>query len=294
MVRDHEVPGSSPGAPRRLPALLLLVATGAVPCSAAPRQPVPVREFAGLSQPGPTGLILVPTGSALRSGAFAIGLHRGVAKAAAGWLGFEAGVRTPDLYEDPNSDDWNDATVLFSKLAVTELLRRIAGGGPESRWLPDIGVGAEDSVRHAFTAPLDLGRARTAADQSDPQTFYAVVSWSVVLGGWPVEAVAGAGTGRFEGRAFGGLSVIPTTFFGNTLKVVGEYAGRGADIGARVALARNLRLDFAMLLHASPEPGARGRHWNVTLDRGLVGASQAGRIRLDWLWAKPAPGPAKT
>lgn len=272
----------------------MVALTAAGDCAAAQRPAPPVREFAGLTLAGPSGLILVPTGTAVRSGSLALGLHRGIFKTAAGFLGFEAGIRTPDLYDDPNSDDWNDATVIFSKLTVSGVVRTLLGRDTERWWLPDVGAGAEDSIRHALTAPLNLGRARTAPGQADPQTFYGVVSWSVLLGSWPVEAAAGVGTGRFEGRMFGGLSVIPISFFGNTLKLMAEYAGRQADLGARVALARNLRLDFGMLLRAWPEPGARGRHWTATLDRGLVGASQVGRIRLDWMWRKPKEPPVRT
>ena len=297
LVRDQEVPGSSPGAPtlfsRRVSLVLATTLVMAVPALAIRPVPIPERQFSGLSEAGPTGLILVPTGDTLHSGAFAFGLHRGVTKLATAYWGVEAGLRSPDLYDNPNVEDWNDATVFFTKLTVSGLIRRFLGGGPERLWAPSLAAGAEDSLRHLFTATLSLGRGRTAAGEADPRTYYGVASWAFRLGSWPLEATGGLGNGRFASHVFGGLSIIPASLFGSTLKFVGEYAGRQADAGARIALSRNLRLDFGFLLKAWPEPGTAGRHWAVSIDRGLVGASQTGMVRLNLLWSRPKGDPPR-
>ena len=272
--------------------MFLLLASAAIAHAARP-VPVPERQFAGLTEAGPTGLILVPTGDTLHSGAFAFGLHRGVTKLATAYWGLEAGLRSPDLYDDPNVDDWNDGTVFFSKFAVTGVLRRLLAAGREWGWAPSLAAGMEDSLRHIFTATLGLGRGRTAPGEADPRTYYGVVSWGFRLGSWPLEATSGLGTGRFASHAFGGLSIIPSSLFGSTLKVVGEYAGRQANAGARIALSRNLRLDFGFLLKAWPEPGTGARRWAISMDRGLVGASQTGMVRLNLLWSRPKGSPAR-
>ena len=70
------------------------------------------------------------------------------------------------------------------------------------------------------------------------------------------------------------------SFFGYSLKFVAEYAGRQADVGVRIALSRNLRLDFVMLMNAGPAGEDGDGRWLVKFDRGLLGASTTGEVRL--------------
>ena len=62
------------------------------------RYRAPERGFAGHTDAGPTGLILVPSGRVLRSGWWAAGLHRGVVKTSVGiWCVAEGGSTGPVL-----------------------------------------------------------------------------------------------------------------------------------------------------------------------------------------------------
>src|SRR6185503_7454585 len=113
---------------------------------------------------------------------------------------------------------------------------------PGSWWAPGLAVGAENSLWN-----MAQPRKRVeGAVAREAESYYAVGSWDWRFASWPVEATVGVGTGRFLGRAFGGIGVIPMTFFGSTLKFFGEFSGRAADFGARFALSKYLRLDFAM------------------------------------------------
>lgn len=225
--------------------------------------------------------MLVPTGQVVKRNFYALGLHRGMVKAAYGLFGYvEGGFATPDLYDQPNSIDWKTQGTGFIK-AGYELL-------PESWWAPGLAVGAENSLwnmaqpRKAIVGPAAL----------EAETYYAVGSWDWLIASWPVEASVGIGTGRFLGRAFGAVGVIPTTFFGSTLKFFGEFAGRAADFGARFALSRNLRLDFAMEMHADQARDSSGvKRWSITLDRGMLGASRISPA--NWRSLLPAKNPIK-
>jgi hypothetical protein len=260
---------------------LVLLCAGS-PAFAGPPVHSAVHAFPGLSMAGPTGMILVPTGQVVRSNWYAAGLHRGAFKAAVGILNVaEIGFALPDLYEDPSRHTWLNETHGFVKLGGEVL--------PDRWWLPGLAAGADNSaLRLAKIAGLHNAESRKAANL---ESLYGTASWWWNVLSWPVEATAGAGTGRFDRRAFGAVSFIPVTFFGNTLKFTGEYAGQAASIGARFALSRSLRLDFAMLLHAVRDREAT-HLLTITVDRGILGASQSGPIAWDFFKAKPKE-PAK-
>jgi len=244
-------------------------------CVTARPFPAEAREFPGLSLRGPSGLVLVPTGQIFRSDCYAIGLHRGMLKAAYGLLGLmECGVATPDLYDQPNATAWRAQTTGFLKLGIDAL--------PDRWWAPGLAAGAENSFWNMAVRKADAVTGETAREA---ETYYCTGSWDWRILTWPVEATVGGGTGRFLGRAFGALDVIPTSIFGSTLKFFAEYAGRAADFGTRFALSRNLRLDFAMEMNVDRRvSGATGGRWSITMDRGIIGASRIGSAGLDRLF----------
>ena len=207
-------------------------------------------EFCGLTNRGPSGGILVPFGQVVNENNYIIGVHRGVFKAGYGLLGLcEMGMALPDIYDDPNRKEWADGTTGFFKL----------GGSifPSLDWFPGLAVGAENSLNRSA------------------ETYYATASWRGTLLWWPAEATVGAGTGRFGNHAFVAAGFIPAGFFGRTLKFFCEYAGKQADVGARMALSRNLRLDFAMQMDATRVDRDGGKGWSIRMDRAIVGASRA-------------------
>ena len=166
------------------------------------------REFPGMTMEGPTGLVLSPTGQVVRGDWFAFGMTRGIAKASYGLFGLiEAGFATPDLLENPSKDDWVDELSGFVKVGGAPL--------PGAWWCPALAVGAE----------------RRGLLTSTP-TGYGSASWSAAAGGWLVEAVLGAGTGRFLNQPFGGFGVIPPGLFNRSMKFMCEYAGERAEAGA--------------------------------------------------------------
>jgi len=232
---------------------------------------------------GPTGLITVPTGQVLRGNWYAYGLHRGAVKAAVGVLDFtEFGIALPDLYDDPNRHIWLNDTHAFFKVGGEHL--------PCHWWAPGIAGGAENSVLR-LTREAGIS-TREGKRSENRESLYVAGTWYWNVFSWPVEATVGAGTGRFLRKAFGGASVIPTTLFGSTLKFTGEYAGNGANVGARFALSRYLRLDFAMLLNAVQNRSRDGR-LTITIDRGIIGASQADRINWSAFRSKPKEPPKR-
>lgn len=250
---------------------------------AAAPDPVSAREFPGLSLRGPSGLILVPTGQVIKADNYAVGLHRGMLKAGYGVFGvMECGVATPDLYDQPDAAAWRGQTTGFVKVGMDAIA--------DHWWAPGLAAGAENSF---WNMTVRKQEAVTGQAAHEAETYYCTGSWGWRVLKWPVEATIGAGTGRFLGRAFGALDVIPTTIFGSTLKFFAEYAGRAADIGARFALSRNLRLDFSMEMHADHrESGPSGERWSITMDRGMIGASRVGSAGLDRIFhATPAGHP---
>jgi len=258
-------------------AVMLAAVLAASPSVAAPR------EFPGMTMSGPTGLITVPTGQVLRANWYAFGLHRGAVKAAVGVLDFtEFGVALPDLYDDPNRHVWLNGTRAFLKVGGDHL--------PHRWWVPGIAGGAENSIlRLTREAGISTREGRKSVNQ---ESLYVAGTWYWNIFSWPVEATVGAGSGRFLRRAFGGGSVIPMTIFGSTLKFTGEYAGNGANVGARFALSRYLRLDFAMLLNAIRDRDRQGR-MTITIDRGTMGASQADKINWGAFKSKPKEAPKR-
>ena len=204
---------------------------------------------------GPSGLVLVPTGQVVRPGWYAIGLNRGSLKAAYGLPLTEAGVALPDLFDSLNAKKWGSGTRGFIKV----------GGDlfPAAWWWsPGLAAGAENSLR------------------GDSKTFYLAATWDGRIRSWPMEATVGAGTGRFENRAFAAIGIIPASVFGRTMKFIAEYAGRQADFGTRIALSKNLRLDFVMLINAHTYMQDGRKMWTIRLDRGVLGASRTGAV--DW------------
>jgi hypothetical protein len=230
-----------------LPAVLLSGYLAILPSSASSR------EFSGLSAGGPTGLVIAPTGTVLRGNWYAAGLHRGIVKAAYGLFdAAEVGLVLPDLFDQPNAFAWKNQSRLFSKLGFN--------ASDYSPWLPAFAFGAENSYNW------------------DNESLYFVGTWYVPVSSWTFEVNGGYGTGRFCREPFGGLGVIPGNLLGNAMKFVAEYAGHKADIGARFALSRSLRLDFVLLLNAIP-PGNNSaeKEWLIRIDKGFLGASRADR-----------------
>ncbi len=208
------------------------------------------RAFPGLTYRGPTGLLLVPTGQILQNRRLAFGIHRGVMKMGYGALSLaEIGVSGPDLYDDPDKKAWKEDSLAFVKLGTEASALKW--------WLPGIACGAENSF------------AETA------EGYYFCATWHAAPFRWPLEATIGAGTGRFEDRGFGAVGLIPAGLLGRTFKIFGEMAGNEADLGLRIALSRNLRLDFAMLFDVVAPEEAGDSGWSITIDRGLPGTSMA-------------------
>lgn len=211
------------------------------------------REFSGLSAGGESGLVLTPNALLVRHNWYAAGLHRGIVKAVYGLFDVaEAGFVLPDLFNKPNAGAWKNQSRVFSKIAYN--------ASDFSAWLPAVAFGAENSYNW------------------ENETLFFVGTWFVPVYGWTFELNGGYGTGRFNREPLGGIGVIPGPLLGNAIKFVAEYAGHQADIGARFALARNLRLDFVMLLDALP-PGCNSveREWMIRFDKGFLGASRTDR-----------------
>jgi hypothetical protein len=248
LVRDQEVPGSNPGAPMFSFPVAVCISLLLVSSSFS-------GEFPGLSRMGPTGLVLAPSGDILRRNWYAAGVHQGSLKAAYGLFGLaEIGFVLPDLVQKPGEEQWRTETRGFAK----------AGWDfrPFGRWAPAVAAGGENNTEFGH------------------ETLYGTATWDLKVFGWPVDINGGLGTGRLRNEAFGGFGVIPVSFFGYSLKFVAEYAGRQADIGARIALSRNLRLDFVMLMTAGPRSEDGNEAWLVKFDRGLLGASTTGQVKL--------------
>lgn len=222
----------------------------------------PERGFPGLTDGGPTGLLLVPSARVLRSGWWAAGLHRGVVKASAGlWGVAEAGATAPDIYEPLNSKDWGSRTAFFLKVG-TGILDRL--GDPEAGWRPAIPI---------------LAAGIENSPNLDAETVYGAATWDWGIPGLPTDLHVGWGTGRFTRNAFMGLGVVPTFLLGSTLKVTGEYAGRRGISGIRFAISRDLRLDFAMKFDVMPRAAPR-EGWSITTAGATLGVSQSGRLRI--------------
>ena len=218
------------------------------------------RGFSGLSRGGPSGLILIPTGGVVGADCYAIGLHRGAMKGAYGILGIgEAGVALPDLFDSPGRQEWGNGMTGFVKLGGSP--------APDHGWVPELGVGAENSPK--MTA----------------ETYFVAGSWHWRGEDWRVQGVAGLGTGRFGNRMFAGVSVVPQLFLGNVMKFLAEFAGEEAILGTRLALSRNLRLDFALRIDARRITDAEGtRRWSLSMDEGILGASLSAGIEWRKIW----------
>lgn len=215
--------------------------------------------FAGLSRQGPSGLILIPTGSVIQADRYAAGLHRGVIKAGYGVLGVaEIGVTLPDVFDSPGSEEWENRMTGFFKVGGRPL--------PSAAWAPAVAAGAENSPK------------------TSAETYFVAGNWHWRLLEWGFEAAVGAGTGRFGNRMFGGVGVIPHPFLGNVMKLLVEYAGEEAIAGTRLALSRELRLDFAMRMDARRIDDGGTRRWSVRMDQGMLGASLAGEIEWRKIW----------
>ncbi len=243
-----------------------LSAASAVPEAGVVIVRAPERGFPGLSQSGPTGLLLVPSGRVLRSAWWAAGLHRGVVKTSVGiWGVGEAGATAPDIYENLNSDDWGSRTILFVKVSgelFGQLGRDEYGMAPAWRGLvPVPAAGIENSPYR------------------DAETVYGAATWDWRLIGIQADLHAGWGTGRFNREAFFGLGLVPSFLLGSTLKLTGEYAGQRGISGLRFAISRTLRLDFGMQFAVVPRPAPRDG-WSITMDGATLGVSQSGRLRL--------------
>jgi len=229
---------------------ILALFTGSIVLAAAPVE----REFSGLSAGGPTGSVLAPNATLLRSNWYAIGLHRGIVKAVYGFFdAAEAGFVLPDLFSQPNATAWQNQSRVFTKIGFD--------ASDYSFKLPALAVGAENSYNW------------------ENESIYGVATWFLAVKSWRLELNGGYGTGRFNREPFGGIGVIPVNLLGNTIKFVAEYAGHQADIGARIALARSLRLDFVFLINAVPPSAFDGKRdtWYIRIDKGFLGASRADR-----------------
>jgi len=212
-------------------------------------------EFSGLTNRGPSGGILVPNSQVVNANNYSIGVHRGVLKAGYGLFNLaELGIALPDIYDGPNRKEWADGSTGFIKMGYSLY--------PGLTWFPGLAVGAENSLNRSA------------------ETYYAAASWHGTFLWWPSDASVGAGTGRFVNRAFAGVGIIPAGFFGRTMKFFCEFAGSQADAGARMALSRNLRLDFAMLMNVNRVDHNGQKHWSMVMDRAIVGASKTDSFNL--------------
>jgi len=219
---------------------------------------------------GPTGLILCPSPGLLASNSYGA-VHRGSMKFSLGLADFaETGVKLPDLFDRPGRDDWKTLTRGHAKVALP------SPGGPWS-WIPASGVGAENSP-----------------DQTD-ETYYATGIWRATVSQWPLELLLGYGTGRFDRNPFYGITLMPYTYLGHSIKFMAEYGGHNADAGVRFALSKTLRLDFAMIMDTERIEADGARKYSFRINRAILGASQTGQIRperiLEILGRKRAPKP---
>ena len=177
--------------------------------------------FASPSTTGSTGMIRIPTADVLQTGHFAAGYYywrdHGAAVAALGLpAGIEISAAAP--WYNGNSAQWN----VNAKINLTQ----------ESLLTPGVSVGIED-----------MGGQQQ-------QSFYGVVSKSLPFG---LRVHLGVGNGRFRG-AFGALEKVlnphslrkKASGFPVTSIIV-EMDGRKMNYGARMSLARGLRLDAGWL-----------------------------------------------
>ena len=177
--------------------------------------------FASPSTTGSTGMIRIPTADILQTGHFAAGYYywqdHGTAVAA---LGLPAGIEVSAAAPWYNgvSSQWN----VNAKINLTQ----------ESLLTPGISVGIED-----------LGGQRQ-------QSFYGVVSKALPFG---LRVHLGIGNGRFRG-AFGAVekvlnpqSVRKKNAGFPVTSIIVEMDGRKMNYGARMRLARGLRLDAGWL-----------------------------------------------
>ena len=216
--------------------------------------------FAGISMGGPTGMILCPSPSLVSGSWYGVGLHRGSMKASFGLFDLgEAGVKLPDLFDRPDNDAWGTLSTGHAKIALQ-------GPGGAWSWLPSAGIGAENSP-----------------DRSQ-ETYYATWSWRADVSQWPMELLLGYGTGRFLNNPFCGVSLMPYTYLGHSLKLIAEYAGEKAETGVRFALSRTLRLDFAVLLDAQTTESDGSHRYTLRIDRAILGASQTGQVKPERLF----------
>ncbi len=213
------------------------------------------REYPGMSDGGYTGMILVPGPRLVRSGWYGAGIHRGKLKGAIGILNvMEAGLVFPDLFDQPALEDWRTDTIGIAKI----------GMAPPDRFqfLPAVGGGIENNY--------DMKR----------ESMFVTAEWDISILGWMFEFCGGYGTGRFLKEPFGGIGIIPGKLLGSSLKFMAEYCARKGIGGARFALSRDLRLDFGLLMDASPQnEETKGdlETWKIKMDRGLLGASKTDR-----------------
>ena len=177
--------------------------------------------FAAPSTTGSTGMIHIPTADVLQTGHFAAGYYywrdHGTATAALGLpAGIEISAATP--WYNGVSSQWN----VNAKINLTQ----------ESLLTPGISVGIED-----------LGGQQQ-------QSFYGVVSKALPFG---LRVHLGVGNGRFRG-AFGTLEKVLNPHSVRTkaagfpvTSIMVEMDGRKMNYGARMRLARGLRLDAGWL-----------------------------------------------
>lgn len=177
--------------------------------------------LAAPSTTGSTGMIRIPTADVLQTGHFAAGYYywrdHGTAVAAAGLpSGIEVSAAAP--WYNGRPEQW----AVNAKINLSQ----------EALLTPGISVGIED-----------LGGQRQ-------QSFYGVVSKTLPFG---LRVHLGVGNGRFRG-AFGAIekvlnphSVRKKTSGFPVTSIIVEMDGRKMNYGARMSLARGLRLDAGWL-----------------------------------------------
>ena len=205
--------------------------------------------FPGLSAEGPSGTVLVPTAQVVRANWYAMGLHRGIIKAAYGLFGIsEAGIVLPDIFDMPNEEDFIDKSRGFVKIVLDF---------PGNSWfIPGIGAGTENSI------------TRTRGSE------YAIATWEYWSPKLSIEGTVGYGNGRFLNAPFGGIGIVPGRILAGAMKFLVEYSAQKAAIGTRIALSKYLRLDFVLLLNATPPETFEGQNlWLIKIERGFLGAS---------------------
>lgn len=170
---------------------------------------------------GSTGMIRIPTADVVRTGQFSAGYYY--------WQDHGAAVATvglPARIEVSASAPWgnasSDALMVNAKYNLT----------PESLLMPAVAVGVEDIG----------GRGQVSA--------YGVLSKALPFG---IRVHIGAGTGRFGGM-FGAIEKVlnPTSIRKKTsgfpvTSIIVEMDGAKMNYGARMRLARGLRLDAGWL-----------------------------------------------